>query len=287
MKLNLLPTHVSKEKQNRVAIVSSVLLALAGIAAAVYMVIVPAQVRDKLDQQIAEEQGSYNNLVATSAQADKIIADSQMLIRNINLAEAMLNHSAKYPALYNDVKRYIPSFFRVHTVNAVPAGDSTVVTMTGVIKTHQQYADLMLALLKNPKVAGVTRSGFQHTDPRVPALSPADQRGKPVKPGEAPIPDDPLERLDYYISQGRTTGFTGTGGFGTTDTGPRRAMPGYSEITVTMVVRENLQTPDPRATLAQQVGGPGGPQGNQPGGPNLTNRPGGAQPNRGLAPGDE
>ena len=262
MKLNLLPTHVSKEAQNKVAVVVSVLVALVGVAAAVYMVIVPAAREKELDGQILTERDTYNKLVAKSAQAQAVINEAQMVIRNINLAGKMLEHSDEYPNLYDDVKGYIPSFFRVHTMRAQPSGaGSTVVTMTGVIKTYQQYADLMMALLKNPEVASVARTGFQNIDPSVPALTPGDQRGKPIRPGEAPIPDDPLARLDYLIAQGRVTGYTGTGGFGTTDTGARRAMPNWSEITVVMVLRRDLQTPNPRATLSQQGSAPGGPPG--------------------------
>jgi hypothetical protein len=274
MKLNLLPTHVSKEKQNRVAIVLSVLLAGLGIAAAVYMVIVPAARLKQVDEMVATETASHQNLQQRSAQADTIIQRATILLRNISLADSMLKHSAAYPALYNDIKPYIPSFFRVHTMSAAPSGDMTVVTMTGVIKTYQQYADLMLALLKNPEAVSVTRSGYQHVDPRVPALTPEDQRGRAVRSGEGPIPDDPLDRLDYFIGQGRVTGFTGTGGFGTTDTGARHAMPDWSEITITYVVRRNVQTPDPRATLALQTGTPQQAPGTNPGTPATNPVPG-------------
>lgn len=256
MKLNLLPTHVGKERQGKVAVVGAVLIVLAAAALTAYMIMIPAGRLESLDSAIAEERRVYNILVTESAKADSTIADAKMLITNMMLADAMLKHSTVYPDLYDDIRRYVPSFFRTISMTAQPASaDTSVVTITGVLKTYQQYADLMLALLKNPSVVSVTRAGFQQFDPRVPALTPVDQKGKPIKPGEAPIPDDPLERLDYFIAQGRTTGFTGTGGFGTDDLGPRGAMPEWSVITLTLVVRKNLQTPDPRATLASQGGG--------------------------------
>src|SRR5688572_15351796 len=98
MKLNLLPTHVSKEKQNKAAIVLSVLLAGLGIAAAVYMVIVPAARLKKVDEMVATENTSHQNLQQMSAQADTIIQEATMLLRNISLADSMLKHSAAYPA---------------------------------------------------------------------------------------------------------------------------------------------------------------------------------------------
>src|SRR5687768_10272598 len=151
MKLNLLPTYVSKEKQTKVAIVLSVLVALAGIGAAVYMIIMPGGKINDLRTAIDGEKQVYGVLVNQANQADQIIQQSQMVIRNINLANAMQAHNGDYPALYDEVTRYVPSFFRVISVSAQPSGDqNSVVTVTGVLKTYQQYADLMLAMLKDP-----------------------------------------------------------------------------------------------------------------------------------------
>jgi hypothetical protein len=250
MKLNLLPTYVGKERQTKLAAVVAVLIAALGIAAAVWMVITPQQRLERVTEHVNAERATYNNLVQLSAKADEIISKAQVIIRNINLADAMRQHTYEYPAVYDEIKQYIPSFFRVNQMSA-EASDAgvSVVTLTGVIRTYQQYADLVLALLKDPNVVSVTRSGFQNTDPYVPELSPVDQTGRPIKPGEDPIPDDPLARLDYYIARGRTTGFTGTGGFGTDDTGGRGAMPEWSQVTLTVVIRKNLLTPNPTATL--------------------------------------
>lgn len=271
MKLNLLPTHVGKEKQIKLAVVLSVLILAAGIAGAIFMVIVPKNRLADLKDQIDTERRTYDALVRKAASANDIIQKAQTLIRNINLANAMIKHSTEYPDLYDDVLKYVPSFFRVSSLTSQPATpDTSVVTMVGVLKTYQQYADLMLALLKNPNVVSVTRAGYTHTEPNVPPLTEQDQKGRPIRPGETPLPDDPLARLDALIAQGRVTGFTGTGGFGTADTGARGAMPDWSQITLTLVVKKGTMTPDPQATLASGGGagaaGGGAGRGGGPGG---------------------
>lgn len=271
MKLNLLPTGVGKEKQVKIAVVFAVLVALVGVAAAIFMVIIPAQKIEKLDAAITDERAIYTQLVARAQKANEIISSAQVLIRDYNLADAMLKHSTVYPDLYDEMNRFYPSFFRVISTNAQPASpEQAVVNVTGVLKTYQQYADLMLAILKNPNVISVTRAGFTRTDPFVPQLTAADQTGRPVRPGEESVPDNPLERLDYYIAKGQTSGFTGTGGFGTDDTGPRGAMPDWSQITLSIVVKKALMTPDPQATLGGGAttpsgGGGGGRRGGGPG----------------------
>lgn len=269
MKLNLLPTGVGKEKQVKVAVVLAVLILLVGVAGAIFMVIIPAQKIERLDAQIVEERAIYSKLVERAQLANTIITSAQVLIRDYNLADAMLKHSTVYPDLYDEMNRYYPSFFRVNSTSAQPSSpDTALVQVTGVLKTYQQYADLMLAILRNPNVVSVTRAGFTRTDPFVPQLTPQDQKGKPIRPGDEPIPDNPLDRLNYYIGKGQTSGFTGTGGFGTDDLGARGAMPDWSQITLSIVVRKALMTPDPQATLAQSGGAPApGATGRRGGGP--------------------
>ena len=179
----------------------------------------------------------------------------------------MIDHNGTYPALYDEVKKYIPSFYRVNSMSAQSngAGQATV-TLVGVLQTDQQYADLMLALLRWNKVTSISRGGFVPTNMYVPALTPDDQIGKPIHPGDAPIPDDPYKRQDYYLAKGGVTGYLGQNNYGTGEQGSVGPKPGASEVTVTMVIKDNLQTPDPRATLAAggaaaPAGGGGGPAG--------------------------
>jgi len=273
MKLNLLPTYVSREKQLRSAIVISALIALLSVGAAVGMIITSQNELQAKKEQARAVEPRAQQVVAISKQPAVILTNAQGIIRNINLADAMNAHNAKFPDLYDEVRAYIPSFYRIWNINAQPSGaDSVVVTMTGALRSYQQYADLMLALMRIDGAVSVSRSGYQIVDPYVPQLTPEDQAGKPIRPGEQPIPDDPLERLQYFIARGQSTGFMNVGNYGTADpTLVRGAMPDYSTVTVSVILqgpRRNLQPPDPISTLSTPLAGgapaPGG--GAPPGG---------------------
>ena len=281
MKLNLLPTHVSKASAARTATILSGLMAAAMVAAAVWMSASSKKELDDLKGKAEELVPQAQAAATESKKADAIIQQAKGIILNQKLSEAMMAHNSANPDLYDEVRKYIPSYFRVTSMSAVPAGEVTTLNLTGVIQTYQQYADLMLALLRIPGATGVARQGWQHNDTFVPPLSADNQSSRPVAIGDAPIPDDPQARLDYYISRGSITGFDGVGGFGEGDMPRNRgAMPKWSEIQVTVALQRNVQTPDPRASLA--AGAAGGPQppapagaaapgGNKP----ATNAPGG------------
>lgn len=286
MKLNLLPTYVSKGNQAKTATVVSVLLALLGVLGAVGLIFIS---RGQLTEARADAESKLERAaraVATSKRADEVVADAQMIIRNINLADAMLKHNDVYPDLYRDIKPYIPGFFRVTQMVAAPNdAETATVTLTGTVKTYQQYADLMIALLRIPGATTVSRAGYVNGDPFIPNLTDLDQNGRPIRPGQTNIPDDKYERLAYYQGQGTVTGFTGQGGFGTTDTTQARgAIPGYSLVTLAVVVPRKLQAPDPRATLQSQGGatGAGASTGTAPGQPGA---PIGGGPGVGRGPG--
>lgn len=250
MKLNLLPSSVSKGKQTQTAIVMSALIAVLGIIGAVGMISASRNARADAIREAELARPRAELAFSTSKYADEVISQARVILININLAEAMKNHNTVYPDLYDEVRRYIPAFYRVTSMQAAPGGaETTVVTLNGVLATFQQYADLMLALYRIPGAQTVARAGYQNTSPFIPGLTPIDQTGRPIEPGQAPIPDDPLARLDYYIARGSVSGFTGTGGFGTAP-GTRGAMPGESAVTVSVVIQRNIQTPNPRATLA-------------------------------------
>jgi hypothetical protein len=254
MKLNLLPTYVSKEKQGRFAVLGSVILAAAGLAAMLFLIRSSRDAVQVEQNRINAAKPDADTAVAISKQADDVMNQARGLILNMNLADAMNTHSKEYPDLYDEVRQYIPSFYRISSLNAVPNGaESVTVTMTGYLSTFQQYADLMVALLRIPGATAVSRSGFQLTDPLVPNLVPEDQTARPFKPGDPRIPDDPMDRLDLQIANAQLTGFQGAGGFGTTNRPiVRGAMPTQSTVTVAVVIAgKDLQTPDPRATLAQ------------------------------------
>lgn len=253
MKLNLLPTYVSKEKSAKSAVIVMVLLILAGVVLAALMVLTSGSALAKAKQEATDLEPAAKRAVDTSARADAVIASAQTILRNIALADSMNKHNATYVRLYDEIMPYIPSYFRITSMSAAPVdGTTATLDLTGVLGTYQQYADLMLALLRIPGAVNVSRSGFTNIDPYIPGLTPEAQTSRPIRPGEQPIPDDPLARLDYFIARGSSEGFTGAGGFGTGTDGARGPMPNASQITVRVTLQRNLQTPDPQSTLAAQ-----------------------------------
>jgi hypothetical protein len=270
MKLNLLPATVSKGAQAKSAWVITIVLAFLSIGGSIAMVM--ASSKRLADAKAAEEAAKPGAAaaVAMAAKGDTLMQDPKVggLIRNVALAQAMIEHNAKYPTLYNSMLPYIPPFYRLTQLSATPISDQqAAVTMVGTLGTYQQYADLMLALMRNPNAVSVSRSGFVLDAPIVPNLVEIDQQGKPRKQGEAPIPDDPLERLTFFEAQGsQTQGFTGAGNFGTGTDTTRQAMPGQSLVQVQIVVNAAIQVPNPRATLTASGGG-GAPAAGRPGGP--------------------
>ncbi|HZH99149.1 MAG TPA: hypothetical protein VEX38_09280 [Fimbriimonadaceae bacterium] len=253
MKLNLLPTTVSRGAQVRNGLIVALLLVIAGLAGAAFLISSSQAAIQKQQDRITQAAPVASQAVKTSKEADETIKQAALVLMNINLANAMNAHNGKFPALYDEVRQYVPGFFRLTSMAATPSGaESTVVTMVGVISSYQQYADLMLALLRIPNATAVSRSGYQNIDPVVPALVPEDQVGRPIRPGEPRIPDDPLDRLDRMIANARLDSYLGVGNYGSIggEVIQRGAMPGDSTITVAVVLARNMQTPDPRATLA-------------------------------------
>lgn len=292
MKLNLLPTYVGKEKAARSAILMSAVLAIAGIGASVFMITSSREARRKAEEDMISWQARAAAAVAESKKADLIVQNARVLILNTNLATAMNKHNFDYVDLYNTVRRYVPGFFRLTSMSAQPAGEDSVVTLQGVIQTQQQYADLMLALLRIPGAKTVSRSGYQIVEQIVPNLVEGSQNGRPIDRGSPPMPDDPLERMEWLRNQPRREGFLNQGNFGVdAPTTAKGAMPDWSLITVSVVVPKNIQTPNPRATLASigsatgNVPAPGTPASGPPVGPG---GPGGPPiPGRGPDTGDD
>jgi hypothetical protein len=198
-----------------------------------------------------------------SAYAQDVINQATGIDKNIQLARAMNEHSAKYPDLYDEVLSYVPSFLRVTAISAAAGGaDGVTVNLTGVLDTFQQYADANLALLRIPNVQNVVRSNFTIDDSQVPNLSEGDQIGAPVKPGEANLPSDPMERMEEMIARaanGTANTYQGVSGFGDPDATTKGAMPNASLVSFVITIGgKNLQAPDPRATvMARTAPAPG------------------------------
>lgn len=283
MKLNLLPKHAGKKNRSGLAWVVTGLLSLGSIAAAIWMVTYSGGLKAQSAQVVEDHKPHYETVKKLAEQGDTIIQQARPLLLNTAFAKAALEQSAKYPELYDKVRQYIPGFYRIDDMRAVANGPgSSTVTLSGYLQTQQQYADLCLALMRIPGATSISRDGYQVVSPRVPALTEADQTGRPIRPGETPVPTDPEERLNYYIGQGSLSGFEGAGNFGDSSVTARGAMPNWSRVTVTVNLTDDLQTPDPRATLSGMsalTGAPavaaGGAGGNAPAGGAA---PGGAAP---------
>ncbi|MFN3684802.1 MAG: hypothetical protein ACK41F_12845 [Fimbriimonadaceae bacterium] len=251
MKLNLLPPYVSKGKQSKVAIVLMVLILLLSVLASLGMMVVSKQAYEREKARADALEKPASDVVALSKLADTITASAQTVVLNVELAKAMQEHCSAYPDFYDSVRRYIPAFFRVTSMSASPMDAETVtLTLSGVLKTQEEYANLMLALNRIPNVRSVSRSGFQLVETYVPNLTQLDQTGRPIRQGEQPLPDDPLDRLQALISRGGRTDYVGVGNFGSGEPGLRGAMPEWSQVTVTVVMPGKLQAPDVRGTLA-------------------------------------
>lgn len=256
MKLNLLPTKVSSESGLAGAWITAIIIGLVGVVLAVLMSV-------KSSGDLADAQSNMNDQMSraqqantVSEQADAIMGSENvaLLTRNIQLAQAMQAHSKVYPELFNMVRGYIPYFFRLTSLSATPVDANTsTVTMTGTISTYQQYADVMLALWRIPGAISVSRTGYQLNDAYIPALTPQDQTGHPIKPGTQNLPDDPMQRLAAMEANAQPTTYQNVGNFGGDPTLTRGAMPNASLVTIQVTVNKDLQTPDPRATLSSPV----------------------------------
>lgn len=250
MKLNLLPTHAAKGKGSGFAWIVCIIMIVvsAGLA---FMMGQTSQKKIEFWTQKAEEiKPSYDAAVAVSGYAQNVVDNSKGVIINAALAKEMLAHNSAYPAFYDKLRPYIPGFFRINQMSATPVTADTVsVTLRGVIQTREQYANIMLAFNRIPDVQTVTRSGYTIVDQYIPNLIQTDQTGRPITMQESNVPDDPMQRLQFYIARGSLSGYQQVGNFGSGQPGYRGAMPKWSEITISLVMPGKLQAPDPKGTL--------------------------------------
>ena len=258
MKLNLLPKIVDTTGRAKRAFLGGSIILIASIVAAFWMANESWNRVTTAKDSVAKAQPMYQRAVDIATEADSMMAKPavRQLVVNTSLANAMTGANRLYPDLFDFVKPYIPSFFRITSLGATPLGaQGCSVNMTGTVKNAQQYADLMLALLRIPGALTVSRAGYQGDDVIVPALTLIDQTGRPRKESKAPIPDDALDRLTYFESESSPTGFLNAGNFGTLEPGTQKdARPGESVINVTVTLPRNIQTPNPQATIKSLAG---------------------------------
>ncbi len=261
MKLNLLPTTEKKSRAGRTAIVLAVLIFFASVGAYGAMLFFPKAQLEAEKESIADLPQKVADADATSKSADTVIASAADVIRNAQLAQAMIDHNDVYPKLYDDVKKYIPPYYRIQTMSAKPLAEGqSELTLTGTLSGYQRYADLMLALMRFKDVKTISRTGYVLNDPVVPGLDSADQTGKMRHANEAPIPDDGLERLAYFQAQAAAapTGYLATGGYGAETMDTRGALPDASIVTITMTVARDLRVPLAADTLRAAGGASAG-----------------------------
>lgn len=294
MKLNLLPTSVAKGSSSMAfPIIAAAVMAIGGVVGALLMSSYSEQMVAAQQKRIEAAKPDAEKAKKIAEAADNVRQQARGLLLNVSLAKAMDEHNSKYTALFDEIRQYIPSYFRVNQMSATPNGaDSTTVVLDGTIKTYQQYSDMMLALMRIPGALGVGRSGFQDFFPQVPNLITEDQNGRVLQEWQsARRPDDPYERLELDIAEASNQDFVNRGNFGSLDPNVtrRNAMVGESDVSFTVVLNRNLQVPDPRGTLGQATSLwgqvtvnpiPTTPGGGGAGGNNAPQRPGGNGPAR-------
>lgn len=255
MKLNLLPSSVSKGGQLKVAMLLMGVMILVGAVLAVIMTVISQQQLSAAKADEAEWRPKADAAYARANQADDVIGQAKGIIVNSKLATAMEEHNSVYPKFYDSVIPFIPAFYRITVMNAAPTDETTVtLNLTGVLSGSQRYADLMIALMRIPGAISVGRSGFTSTDAEVPSLSAQDQLGRELKPGQSAVPEDLQQRLAYLRSTGSTQTYIGIGGFGAADDAAKGVAPDSSLVSVTVIMKGALQTPDPRGTLTGDGG---------------------------------
>lgn len=253
MKLNLLPTHVSRPNSGLWAIPLSILLAVGGVAALFYFKITSEKYVENAKARREAAVSQAELAVKVSKDADQDLMNARGLILNINMAEAMTKHNTVYTSLYEEVRKYIPNFYRVTSMNASPNGaEQCTVTITGVLKSFQEYADLQLALLRIPGATTVGRVGFTGEFGQRQNVQSDDQIGRMLYPNQPRMTDDQMANLEAQIADAaaNTRDFDNVGNFGSTDVTDRGAMTGHSLVSVSVTLPRNLTVPDPHSTLA-------------------------------------
>ncbi len=280
MKLNLLPQTEKKSRRGKTAVLVGVMIVLAALGGAGALTFIPTAQLKAAKEGVPELETRVARADAVAKSADVVIAQAADVIRNASLAQAMIDHNDAYPKLYDDIKRYIPPYYRIQSMTASPLGEGqSQLTLTGTLTGYQRYADLMLALMRFPDARSISRQGYILDDPVVPPLTVEDQIGKMRKAGEGPIPDDQLERLAYFQAKAAAEpqGYLGQGGYGSGTTDTRGPLPNASVVTIVMTVARDLRVPLAAETL-RAAGGAGAGTGAQAsfGGPGAPGGPPGA-----------
>lgn len=232
--------------------VASIAAAVVSVLGSVFLITSSKGQRDAAEAAANDLVPQAQAVVALAKTADTIGASSAETVRNIALADAMQKHPAKITGFYREVIPYIPSFFRVNAMSMTPIdGNRAALTLTGTIQTYQQYADLMLALLRIPGAQTVGRTGYVLDRRNLPNVTETDQYPEFKKASDDRLPLDPVDRINALVARASAepTGFTGAGNYAGPIEQPRLALPKWQNITVSVVLQTpGAQVPVPGAT---------------------------------------
>lgn len=264
MKLNLAPKGGAKKgASTKVAWAVAASLVLVSLVAGFFLVTTSSAALAAAKQRRSDSLRAAAEAVAEAKKANAVIVSSQGLATNIQLAKDIEDHNSKYTAFYRDVMPYIPGFLRLTRISVTPISETACqLNLSGVLYSAQQYADASVALLRIPGAVAISRTGYAPRPVVVPGLTEEDQVGKPFRVGGAPLPEDPIERMEAIIARANegTIGFANIGNYGSPDPGTRGAMPTGSAVTFTVSLADtgnlpegwsfNFLVPNPTSTLA-------------------------------------
>jgi Tfp pilus assembly protein PilN len=249
MKINLLKKNIAhNENQNRViiAMVAAVLCCACICFVAVQYL---SSQFNNLQEEVAQSETQVAYAYMTSKKADEIIKSGTYIQRNTNLFQSIQNHNHAYVDLYKKVMDYIPAFFRLIEISATPQNQNEcLVKMVGIVRSYQEYANLMIAFSRMPNLIKVYRKGFEPKEKYVPGLIKEDQRGTPIQQGGNRIPSEvSLESRMAYEQSAKSEAIPGQS---TGETNVVSAFSDESEITVYLLLGQtNMKVPNPYLTL--------------------------------------
>lgn len=292
MKLNLVPSGSKKSGGGLAgAIIGSVVLFLLSAAAFVFLLTSSKASLDAAKERVVQETPNATQAVLEAQKAQAIIDSTRTLATNIELKRNIDVHNSKYTKFYQQVLPYVPGFLRLTRIAVEPVDSTTCqLTLNGVLYSAQQFADATLALYRIPGAQAVSRDGYAPRPVIRPGLTEEDQVGRPFRAGGAPLPLDPVERINAMAAaaESQTTGFQNLNNFGTADPTARGPMQTGSAVTYTVLLSSqgvtlppgwdyDFMVPNPTATLAAIASGKGPTP--PPGQPTTTTGPRGEDQN--------
>ena len=259
MKLNLLPHYQDPGLQSKKAIQRGGVGVLCALAVSLFLIFWSGLGLGEAQAEIEALEPEAQLAYRTALRADEIMKGAAFLTTDLKLAEAIQKQNQNAITLFQEVMEYLPSFFRLTSLNAAPKGEQdAVVVLEGVIHSYQEYADLMLALLRMPDVSKVQRSKPDIKESPVPPLVPEDQIGISVLAGSPRIPSEPLKRMDVMIAEAAKPQSVPPEIKLPTLAGAQeyhqyvKLLPGDSVVKIEMLVKNHkFQVPNPRLTLAE------------------------------------